>query len=611
MPTKKTEKPVSAEEQTATVTFQRLEDGLLLCLDGNETVYIDPGELLSDATLRALEEGDLLTVCYVAQSDEVPNPLIATDIRIDPVIGDENTVDPVAPSQPSQLDPEESAEASDTPAAESDSPAEDALTAPDDSEAVKEALKNHFNAEGSTGRMRRQALTSFYDNAAQVSLSALFYNGTALTTASQEDVTELEWNALRKLADYSEYWEQSDAVWLTPFDMDLTLQNYFGIGLAQTALIGMEQFEYLPEFDRYYLFHSDTNARLPIEVIDVLQDEDHYYYMTYRFSDSPDEPEHLCCLYRDSEGWKIVYNLEDADGMISGAEAVKAVQNREPLQYTSLRPAYTDALSYAINNVLLDFARAQMPQYAEFVTEAHDVLHIKWQEDLLCVSAVSLYQVYTMEEDGLFELDSGIKPVQIWFGRSKSGDQLCYRLADVQFAEDPENPDSLFPNEDWANAAGLTLDDLKEDLAAECDHEAQTMPAEENWNSEAFLAAMSAGEAPQAAANVVDYCGKQRHILRYQQLGAEERQRQTNLLIEDLKENGLAEAFGWDDEYLEKNVKFVQVAFSVEYNPYFDDSLESGVYQQEFHVCRDPETLLWRVFNIGDRVKLVDYNTND
>ena len=104
---------------------------------------------------------------------------------------------------------------------------------------------------------------------------------------------------------------------------------------------------------------------------------------------------------------------------------------------------------------------------------------------------------------------------------------------------------------------------------------------------------------------------EQRHILRYQALGAEKRQRDTNILIDELKGSDIAAFYGWDDEYIEKNVAVVLVACSVEYNPHFGDELASGVYQQEFFVCRDPETWLWRVYSMGEQIKLVDYSTNN
>lgn len=163
---------------------------------------------------------------------------------------------------------------------------------------------------------------------------------------------------------------------------------------------------------------------------------------------------------------------------------------------------------------------------------------------------------------------------------------------------------------DWFDATGLTMETIQAELAKQCDTQSTTIPALDPAHSESFLAAMSGYEAVEAAENVTDYCGKQRHILYYQSLGAEERQRQTNMLIEELKGSKLAEFYGWDDEYIEKNVSVVQLAYSVEYNPHFGTDLISGVYQQEFHVCRDPETRLWRVFNMGNQIRLVDYTPN-
>ena len=42
-------------------------------------------------------------------------------------------------------------------------------------------------------------------------------------------------------------------------DLDAVLLENTGLTLSQTAGIGLEQFQYLPEYDAYYHTHGDTN----------------------------------------------------------------------------------------------------------------------------------------------------------------------------------------------------------------------------------------------------------------------------------------------------------------------------------------------------------------
>ncbi len=594
--------------KSTTLIFQSLEDGLLACSEGEgdvKTVYVRPNGLLSDATLRAMQPGDVLTVQY---HNRTADEIDAANIAIDPV-SSSTISDPVVPVLPAE-DPDDTEPV--PPSTEPDPPTEVTLVSPDDPDAVFASLESYFNGSRE-GLLRRQVLNSFYTNASQIDLQQLLYSGTRLSNpiGGMDELSQPEQEALRKLADYSEHWEQSDVQRITGNEIDIALSEAFGISLADTEMRGLSKLAYLPEFDCYYSFHTDTNARLPIEIVDVLVDGDGYYYMSYRFTEQEDTPVHLSCLERTEDSWRVLYNLENSGEQISGADAQAALDAHQPLAYSVIRPAITPALEYAVSSALLDNARSAMPGYADFVTEAHDVLHLEWRDELLYVDAVSMCKIFNKEEDKVAAIQSHIGCITMAFWVTESGDQLCYQLAELDEAEDPEDPQAVFGGADWSAAAGLQMDDLRESLSAQCDAQSTNIPVLDPVYSDAFLAAMSGSDAVEAVENVMDYCGKQRHILQYQNLGAETRQRDTNVLIEELRGSAFAAEMGWDDAYLETSIAVVQAGFSIEYNPYFGTDLSSGVYQQEFYVCRDPDTRLWRVYSMGERVRLVDYSAGN
>lgn len=595
--------------KTTTVLFQSIEDGLLLCQEGDDTnniIRVRPNGLLSDATLRNLQAGDVLTVQY---HNRTASEIDAADITVDPISGTVDSTDPIVPSSPSGRTDADTDESSAAPSTEPDEAGEATVFSPEDPQAVIRSLEEYFN-DPELGMFRRQALTCFYEDPTQIDLAALFYNGTrdsASKGSHMDDLSSPEQEALRKLADYREYWEWADLSRFSSSDMDQMLAELFDLSYDKTGMLGLAQYVYLPEFDAFYHFHTDTNACVPIEILDILTDSDGYYYMTYQFRGY--EESYLCCLYRREDSWKIAFHQDGNHALSGGAEAAAALQNQSSTSYNVLRPGVSDALEYAVSSVLLDEARAQMPSYADFAVEAHDLLHLQWQEDLLQVNAASLYQIYNEEEGELAVIASQLRCLRLYFWCTEIGTQRCYQLDRIEYCEDPASPNGIFSGEDWSQAAGLQLEDVQPALEAQCKLQSTSTPVTPEDSSEAFFAAMAGADATEAAENIVDFCGKQRHILHYQNLKCEIRQRDTNKLIEDLRESDLAAERGWDEEYLEHNIAVVQVGYSIEYNAHFDTDQDSGVYQQSFYVCRDPDSRLWTVFLSESPVKLVDYHS--
>ncbi len=107
----------------------------------------------------------------------------------------------------------------------------------------------------SENRFYNDALTSDYDNPADVDLFYLFYNG---FKDESQTPTEQELELLEGKLD--RYWKETDLIRLPAGKMDAVLTELFGITLDETNGVGLGQFAYLKETDCYY--HSITGANL-------------------------------------------------------------------------------------------------------------------------------------------------------------------------------------------------------------------------------------------------------------------------------------------------------------------------------------------------------------
>lgn len=91
------------------------------------------------------------------------------------------------------------------------------------------------------------ALTSVYENPADVDLANLFYNG---FRDESDEPTEEELNLLEGIM--GPYWQMMDLVRLPTAKMDAVLMDLFGITLEQTNGVGLDRLVYLEETDCYY-----------------------------------------------------------------------------------------------------------------------------------------------------------------------------------------------------------------------------------------------------------------------------------------------------------------------------------------------------------------------
>lgn len=116
----------------------------------------------------------------------------------------------------------------------------------------------YFNQEfsGESAFLRRQFLTSLYERPEDIDLFELFYCGTGLP----ETVNESELRQAAALTHRSFTEMELDLTASSRENINAVLLENTGLTLEQTHQTGLEKFLYLPEYDTYYHFHSDTNA---------------------------------------------------------------------------------------------------------------------------------------------------------------------------------------------------------------------------------------------------------------------------------------------------------------------------------------------------------------
>lgn len=107
--------------------------------------------------------------------------------------------------------------------------------------------------------IRNQFMSSLYDEPADIDLFALFYCGSGMT----ETLTDDEQMAVMAEIGMEESIDdlQSPCEKISRANMDEILAEQMDIALADTNLLGLENFVYLSQYDAYYFFHGDTNYR--------------------------------------------------------------------------------------------------------------------------------------------------------------------------------------------------------------------------------------------------------------------------------------------------------------------------------------------------------------
>ena len=117
-----------------------------------------------------------------------------------------------------------------------------------------EEFFNHDTVDGTVGvNIRNQFLTSLYERPEDLNLFELFYCG----TGAEESMSPEE---LRQVGSFD-----TEGGLICPVDkmsveaIDQVLRENTGLTLEETERIGMENFQYLPDYAAYYHSHGDTN----------------------------------------------------------------------------------------------------------------------------------------------------------------------------------------------------------------------------------------------------------------------------------------------------------------------------------------------------------------
>ncbi|MBD5148280.1 MAG: M56 family metallopeptidase, partial [Oscillibacter sp.] len=142
---------------------------------------------------------------------------------------------------------------------DSGSPAEEDSAFPDGpltGEELRYFNEEFFNGDTTLAQFRRQFLLSIYEGPPAVDLFQLFYNG----VGGYMDVTPEERQAAAQASPYGED-PGVDLIKIPAYSMKGLVKDWSGISLEDTNQVGLENFTYLEEYDAYYHFCGDTNAR--------------------------------------------------------------------------------------------------------------------------------------------------------------------------------------------------------------------------------------------------------------------------------------------------------------------------------------------------------------
>ena len=122
------------------------------------------------------------------------------------------------------------------------------------------------------------ALTSVYDDPADVDLQMLFYDG---FKDEPQSPTEQELELLE--GKMGQYWKEMDLFRLPTEKMDAVLRELFGITLDESNGVGLDRLVYLEETNCYYMAHSGTHGA-DLIVSNVIEQENgsiSVYYSYY------------------------------------------------------------------------------------------------------------------------------------------------------------------------------------------------------------------------------------------------------------------------------------------------------------------------------------------
>ena len=167
-----------------------------------------------------------------------------------------------APAPPSEPSPSTQAVTQPAPTTQPTQPATTAPVLPSGAMTETElaSFRALFEADFS---WYSQALTSFYDSPESVSFRELFYNGNLDRFTGGEQTappTDEELDAIRTIYGIEPDDFRTDCIAICTSDMEQVLQKLFGLGIGDTQKVGLDNWYYVPDTDRYFHFHGDTNA---------------------------------------------------------------------------------------------------------------------------------------------------------------------------------------------------------------------------------------------------------------------------------------------------------------------------------------------------------------
>lgn len=170
--------------------------------------------------------------------------------------------------------------------------------------------------------LHNQFLTSNYARPEDIDLYSLFYCGTGRSAGMTDE-------ELRQVGSFDSNGAQicpTDK--LAVADLDAVLLENTGLTLSQTAGIGLEQFQYLPEYDAYYHTHGDTNYLHNI-----------YVAAGERTGNT------LRLYYTQTGGWSCVTLEEQSDGSYWFVSNQPAEKPAIPTVYPEGEPVLTISLA--------------------------------------------------------------------------------------------------------------------------------------------------------------------------------------------------------------------------------------------------------------------------
>ena len=284
---------------------------------------------------------------------------------------------------------------------------------------------DYFNLDGEAG-VRNMMLSSTYQDVRDIDLYRLFYNGVPGTA---NDISKEERDALYALDTSAEH---LDLIKVTPQQMDDVLQTYAGIGLAQTAMRGLDGMHYLERYDAYYMIHSDyLDARC--KVLSGLRTEDGRLILRYQLCGGQYE----VTLKPTETDFLFVSNVDTA-----AKDTAEAPDADFKTLLSSLEIAYPEGLYFEDASELTE---AEL--YTSFQLFAHEADRLQcWNEsaqaycypnELICATLDRYYEgyIYRIEDDPLYDpqYDAVVTTAIGGFGGGYSVDDLEIRSNGAEY----------------------------------------------------------------------------------------------------------------------------------------------------------------------------------